>query len=105
MQTSTIQGATLISSVVLFVGLAFCPAASAQSQSQSQACTTGQTSANSSSGGNGQQTPQSVSQAAKNVKDSFKNVGSVFGKKKDQPAAKTASSAPCPPATAAAGAP
>lgn len=106
MRIPGIQGARLISSVVLMGGLTFCAAASAQSQSQSQPCGAAPAATSSSSGtqaGNGQQQPpQSVSQAAQNAKDAFKNLGSVFSKKKTQQAASTA---PCPPATVTAGAP
>jgi hypothetical protein len=99
MRTSPISGASILSFAVLALGLTFGSTASAQGQPQSQPCATAAT-----QGGNAQQQPpQSASQAAQNVKDSFKSLGSVFSKKA-QPAAKSAA-APCPPPEAAANPP
>jgi len=96
MRTSTLSGASMLSFAALVLGLILGSAASAQTQTQSQPCTPAATKA-----GNGQQqSPQSVSQAGQNVKDSFKNLGSVFSKK-TQPAA-NATAPPCPPAAGAA---
>ena len=96
MRTSPISGASILSFAALALGLTFGSTASAQGQPQSQPCATAAT-----QGGNAQQQPpQSASQAAQNVKDSFKSLGSVFSKKA-QPAAKSAA-APCPPPEATA---
>jgi hypothetical protein len=94
MRTSTISGAPMFSVAVLVLGLTFGSAVSAQSQVQSQPCAPAAT-----QGGNAQQqSPQSVSQAGQNVKDSFKSLGSVFSKKTQPAAGSTA--APCPPPAA-----
>jgi hypothetical protein len=94
MRIPTIPDATRISSIVLLVGLAFCPVVSAQTQSQSQPCPTPDT-ANTSTGGanNGAAAPNSVKDAAANAKTALKNLGSIFGKKKTPD---VASPAPCP---------
>jgi hypothetical protein len=80
----------------LVLGLTLGSAVSAQTQAQSQPCTPAAT----QTGKSQQQSPQSVSQAGQNVKDSFKSLGSVFSKKTQPAAGSTAP--PCPPAAAAA---
>jgi hypothetical protein len=80
---------------VLVLGLTFGSAVSAQTQAQTQPCTPAATQA----GNAQQQSPQSVSQAGQNVKNSLKSLGSVFSKKTQPAAGSTAT--PCPPAAAA----
>ncbi len=92
-----------ILSGALYIGLSLCPVASAQAQSQ--ACTPGNTTA--SMANSASANPNSLEGAADNTKTAFKNLGSVFSKKKDSTPSSTASAKPCPPAatTASASAP
>jgi hypothetical protein len=122
MRISAIQAARLISCMLLLASLAFSPVASAQTASQPQPCPTGaaangaagaantasdakntaSSSANAGSAaktGNTQQASSSADAAAQNAKAALQNLGSLFGKKKAQPAA---SAPPCPPTTATA---
>jgi len=122
MRIPAIQATRFVSSMLLFAGLTFCRAASAQTPPQSQPGATGAAS-NAGAGasntacaaqsaasntanagaaaksGNTQQSSSSVDAAAQNAKAAIQNLGSLFGKKKAQTAA---SAAPCPPAAATA---
>jgi hypothetical protein len=123
MRVPGIQATRFVSSMLLFAGLTFCRAASAQTPPPSQPAATGaasnaaagatntacaaQSAASSTANvgaaaktGNTQQSSSSVDAAAQNAKAALQNLGSLFGKKKAQTAA--SAPPPCPPATATA---
>jgi hypothetical protein len=84
----------------LFVALTFCPLIHAQNQAQTPPCTN----TTASSGTTQNSSSSGISQSAQNVENAAKNLGSIFKKKKAQPA-NSAAAAPCSSPSIAPGTP